>query len=181
MKFIPTAIEGVWLIEPNVFKDGRGFFLESYKKEEFAKYGITDDFVQDNQSRSAKGVLRGLHYQTAPFSQAKLVRVIQGSAFDVAVDIRRGSKTFGFYVSEILTAENKKMLYVPAGLAHGFLSLEDGTELLYKVSKPYSPAHERGILWNDPGICVAWPRLDTDYAFSEKDKKFPHLKDSSEG
>ncbi len=180
MKFIPTGIDGVFLIELASFQDKRGFFLESYKKDEFSKNGIRDEFVQDNHSRSNRGVLRGLHYQTAPYSQAKLVRVIRGSAFDVVVDIRKGSKTFGRYFSETLTAENKKMIYVPSGLAHGFLSLEDGTEFLYKVSQPYSPAHERGILWSDPEICVPWPRLDTDYAFSEKDKKFPLLKDITE-
>ena len=149
MKFTRTALEGVLIIEPQVFEDGRGFFFETYRKEEFAKNGIAEEFVQDNHSRSAKGALRGLHYQVSPFAQAKLVRVTRGKAFDVVVDIREGSKTFGRYVSETLTAENKKMLYVPSGLAHGFLSLEDNTEFLYKVSKPYSPAHERGILWNE--------------------------------
>ncbi len=179
MKFTPTVLEGVFIIEPQVFEDGRGFFFESYRQEEFTKHGIKDVFTQDNHSRSAKGVLRGLHYQVPPMGQAKLVRVARGKAFDVVVDIRKGSKTFGRHVSEVLTAENKKMLYVPAGMAHGFLSLEDGTEFLYKVSNPYSPAHERGILWSDPEIGVAWPRLDTDYALSEKDQKFPHLKNIS--
>ena len=180
MKFTPAKIEGVFLIEPEVFCDARGFFLEAYRRDEFAKNGMPDEFVQDNHSRSAKGVLRGFHYQIAPFEQAKLVRVVRGSAFDAVVDIRKGSKTYGRHLAEILTAENKKMLYLPAGVAHAFLSLEDGTEFLYKVSKPYSPAHERGILWNDPEIGVAWPRLDIEYAFSEKDKKFPKLKDIRE-
>ena len=177
MKFIPTKIEGVVIIEPNVFEDSRGFFYESYRKDEFSKNGIHGEFVQDNRSRSVKGVLRGLHYQLAPHEQAKLVSVVSGKAFDVAVDIRPGSKTFGCYVSEILTAENKKMIYIPAGLAHGFLSLADGTELLYKVSKPYSPAHERGIVWNDSQIAIPWPKLEVDYVISEKDKKFIQLKD----
>ena len=181
MKFIPTKIEGVLVVEPEVFGDSRGFFYESYRKDEFLKNGIRGEFVQDNRSRSAKGVLRGLHYQLDPYAQAKLVTVTRGKAFDVAVDMRPGSKTFGRHVSEILTAENKKMIYIPEGFAHGFLSLEDGTEFFYKVSKPYSPAHERGILWNDPGISIPWPTLETDYVISEKDKKFIRLKEFTEG
>ncbi len=178
MKFTPTAIEGVLVIEPAVFEDGRGFFLESYKKDEFAGHGILEEFVQDNHSRSARGVLRGLHYQTSPYGQAKLARVVRGKAFDVALDIRKDSKTFGRHVGEMLTAENKKMLYLPAGVAHGFLALEDGTEFLYKVSQPYSPSHERGILWSDPAVGIVWPKLDINYALSEKDKKFPLLQDA---
>lgn len=180
MKFIPTKIEGVMVIEPDVFEDRRGFFMEYYRRDEFAKQGIRDEFLQDNHSRSAKGVLRGLHYQVPPYEQAKLVRVVRGKAFDVAVDVRPGSRTFGQYVGEVLSAENKKMMYIPAGLAHGFLSLEEGTEFLYKVSQPYSPAHERGILWDDPQISIAWPKMDTPYAFSEKDTKFPYLKKTVE-
>ena len=180
MKFITTNIEGVVILEPRVFEDPRGFFYESYRKDVFFKNGIRDEFVQDNRSQSAKGVLRGLHYQLAPYQQAKLVGVVRGRAFDVAVDIRPGSKTFGGYVSEVLTAENRKMIYIPAGLAHGFLSLEDGTEFLYKVSKPYSPVHERGIIWNDPQISIPWPKLEVEYVISEKDKKFIQLKDVTE-
>ena len=177
MKFIPLKIKEVILIDPEVFEDSRGFFFESYSRDFFSRNGIQEEFVQDNHSRSLKGVLRGLHYQLLPLDQAKLVRVVSGKAFDVVVDIRPGSKTFGHYVSETLTAQNKKILYIPTGFAHGFLSLEDGTELLYKVSKPYSPTHERGILWSDPQISIVWPKLDTPYAFSEKDKKFPYLKE----
>ncbi len=177
MKFTPTGIEGVLLIEPRVFEDSRGFFYESYRKEEFAKNGIRDEFVQDNRSRSRKGVLRGLHFQIAPCAQAKLVSITRGSAYDVAVDIRPGSRTYGVFFGEILSAQNKKMIYVPAGLAHGFLSLEDDTEMLYKVSVPYSPAHEKGIIWNDSRIAVSWPKLDVEYVISEKDKKFSCLQD----
>ena len=175
MKFTATAVEGVFLIEPRVFEDGRGFFFESYRRDEFVRHGITADFVQDNHSRSSRGVLRGLHFQTAPYEQAKLARVARGGAFDVVVDIRKGSKTYGRHIAETLTADNKKMLYLPAGVAHGFLALEDGTEFLYKVSQPYSPGHERGVLWNDPKIGIAWPKMDIDYVLSEKDKKFPLL------
>ncbi len=178
MKFIPTKIEGVLIIEPKVFEDPRGYFFESYRKEDFEKNGIRDEFVQDNRSQSARGVLRGLHYQEAPYGQAKLVSVIRGSAFDVAVDIRPGSKTYGNFVSETLSAENRKMMYIPAGLAHGFLSLEDGTEFLYKASQPYSPAHERGIIWDDSRISIPWPKMETPYVISEKDKKFSRLQDA---
>ena len=175
MKFIETALPGVILIEPTVFQDERGFFFENYHKELFFKNGIREEFVQDNHSRSAKGVLRGLHYQTNPKAQAKLIRVVKGEAFDVAVDIRKGSKTFGKCVSHVLSAENKKMLYIPAGFAHGFCALEAGTEFLYKVSSVYSAAHERGILWNDPALAIPWPKLDAPYLLSEKDRKNPPL------
>ena len=180
MKFIPTKIEGVLIVEPRIFGDSRGFFYESYNREEFAKNGIGAEFVQDNCSRSVKGTLRGLHYHTEPYAQAKLVSVARGSAFDVAVDLRPGSKTYGSYVSEMLTGENRKMLYIPAGFAHGFLALEDGTEFVYKVSKPYSPAHEKGIIWNDPRIAIAWPKLETQYVISDKDQKFVQLQGSAE-
>ena len=178
MKFTATKIPGVVLIEPQVFGDGRGFFLESYREDECEKNGIRVHFVQDNHSCSAKGVLRGLHTQIAPKEQAKLVRVVRGEAFDVVVDIRPGSKSFGQWEGHILSGENKKMLFVPAGFAHGFLALEDETEFIYKVSEIYSPSHERGIRWNDPGIGIQWPKIDTPYIFSEKDKKFPALKET---
>ena len=178
MKFIPTKIPDVILIEPKVFSDERGFFFESYLKDAFRQHGIISDFVQDNHSRSTKGVLRGLHYQVAPKEQAKLVRVTRGEAFDVVVDIRQDSKTFGQWVGHLLNEEKKNMLFVPAGFAHGFLALKDGTELLYKVSDVYSPAHERGIRWDDPAIGIAWPRINAPFFLSEKDKKYPFLKEA---
>ena len=178
MKFIPTELPGVWLIEPTVFPDARGFFMESYRKDLFKKHGIDADFVQDNHSKSARGTLRGLHYQEAPFEQAKLLRVISGEIFDAVVDIRPGSKTFGRSHSVKLSAADKKMLFVPAGFAHGFLALTDGTEILYKVSQVYSPKHEKGILWEDPLLGIAWPKMGH-YLLSDKDKKFPRLKEIS--
>ncbi|HOW88168.1 MAG TPA: dTDP-4-dehydrorhamnose 3,5-epimerase [Candidatus Omnitrophota bacterium] len=175
MNFIKTEIDGVIAIEPKIFNDPRGFFYESYRKKLFAEHGIKDDFVQDNISSSARGVLRGLHYQIAPRAQAKLMRVLRGSVYDVVVDIRPRSGTFGKFVAMTLSAENKKMLYVPKGFAHGFCVLEDGTEFLYKVSDYYSPEHERGILWNDPALAIPWPKLDHPFILSEKDKKYPTL------
>ena len=165
------------VIEPGVFGDARGFFYESYREDLFTQQGIRTRFVQDNQSRSAKGGLRALHFQTKPKEQAKLVHVANGEVFDVVVDIRQGSKTFGQYYDIILSAENKRLLYIPKGFAHGFLALKDNTEFIYKVSDYYSPQHERGILWNDPAIGIAWPKLDVDYLLSEKDKKNPNLQD----
>ena len=175
MKFIPANIPEVILIEPEVFDDKRGFFFESYNREVFSKNGIPIPFVQDNHSRSSRGTLRGLHFQIAPYQQAKLVRVIRGEAFDVVVDVRQGSKTFGQYVAVTLSAENKKMLYVPVGFAHGFLALQDGTEFHYKASSAYSPQHERGFIWNDSMVNVLWPKLDIEYTLSEKDQKYPRL------
>jgi dTDP-4-dehydrorhamnose 3,5-epimerase len=177
MNFIKTPIDGVIVIEPKVFGDPRGFFYESYHKRLFVQNGIQDDFVQDNVSSSAKGVLRGLHYQIAPHAQAKLMRVFRGSVYDVVVDIRPRSKTFGKFFPIVLSAENRKMLYVPQGFAHGFCTLEEGTEFLYKVSDYYSPEHERGVLWSDPGLAIPWPTIDRPFILSEKDKKFPNLKD----
>lgn len=173
MEFKRLEIPDVILIEPEVFEDPRGFFFESYREEIFAQNGITTKFVQDNHSRSQKGVLRGLHFQIEPKAQAKLIRVIKGEVFDVAVDIRKGSETFGKHVSVRLNEKNKKMLYVPPGFAHGYCVLEDGTELLYKVSDSYSSKHERGIIWNDPSLAIKWPKLNGDYILSEKDKKYP--------
>ena len=177
MNFIKTSIDGVIVIEPKVLSDSRGFFYESYRKEFFVRNGIPDDFVQDNVSSSAKGVLRGLHYQIAPRAQAKLLRVLRGSVYDVAVDIRPGSPTFGKFFAIVLSAENRKMVYIPQGFAHGFCVLEDGTEFLYKVSDYYSPEHERGILWSDPGLAIPWPKVDREFILSEKDRKYPHLND----
>lgn len=178
MKFTHTSIPEVLLIEPKVFRDTRGFFYEFYRHDLFLKNGIDTNFVQDNQSFSVRGVLRGLHYQTAPKAQAKLVRVVRGEIFDVVVDVRPGSPTFGRHVAEILSAENKKMLFVPAGFAHGYLTLSDEAEFAYKVSDAYSPSHERGIRWDDPTLAIAWPKLDCPYLLSDKDKLFSGLKDS---
>ena len=177
LKFTPTNLPGVWLIEPRVFKDARGFFLEDYRKDIFAQHGVKDVFVQDNHSFSKKGALRGLHFQAKPKAQAKLVRVVRGEVFDVVVDIRRKSKTYGQYTAHILTAENKKMLFMPAGFAHGYLTLSKEAEFLYKVSQFYSPAHERALLWNDPQVGVKWPKLNVPVMLSEKDKKASSLKD----
>ncbi len=179
MKFIPTEIPDVILIEPKVFPDPRGFFFESYSEKKFAENGISVKFVQDNHSASSKGVLRGLHFQTEPRAQAKLVRVIKGEIFDVAVDVRPHSPTFGHYVACTLSAENRHMLFVPKGFAHGFCVLKDGTEVLYKTSDFYAPEYEKGIAWNDPAIAIPWPRLD--YILSDRDKKFPALKELFSG
>jgi dTDP-4-dehydrorhamnose 3,5-epimerase len=177
MNFMRTEIDGVIVIEPKIFDDPRGFFYESYQKKRFVQEGIKDDFVQDNISSSAKGVLRGLHFQAAPRAQAKLMRVLRGSVYDVVVDIRPRSKTFGKFFPILLSAENRRMLYVPKGFAHGFCVLEEGTEFMYKVSDYYSPEHERGILWSDPGLAISWPKIDRPFILSEKDTKFPILKD----
>jgi dTDP-4-dehydrorhamnose 3,5-epimerase len=168
MKVTPTAIPDVLLIEPKVFGDDRGFFFESFNRKAFAEAtGVDVDFVQDNHSRSARNVLRGLHYQIRQ-PQHKLVRVIAGEVFDVAVDIRKGSSTFGKWVGEILSGENKKQLWVPAGFAHGFVTLSESAELLYKVTDYYSPAHERCIAWNDPEIGIDW-KIDLPPVLSAKD------------
>jgi dTDP-4-dehydrorhamnose 3,5-epimerase len=156
MELIATAIEGVFIIEPRVFGDDRGFFMESWNADSFAKAGLDIHFVQDNHSRSARGVLRGLHYQL-PGAQGKLVRVTRGAAFDVAVDIRKNSPTFGQWVGVELTGANKRMFWLPEGMAHGFLSLEDETDFLYKCTAPYQPQNEHSIRWDDPAIGIKWP------------------------
>jgi len=156
MKFIPTAIPDVIVLEPKVFSDARGFFMESWNTRAFFQAGIPGHFVQDNHSRSAKGVLRGLHYQIKQ-PQGKLVRVIAGEIFDVAVDIRKSSPTFGKVVTVSLSAENRKMLWVPIGFAHGFYVTSDHAEVLYKTTDFYAPEHERVLLWNDPALAVRWP------------------------
>lgn len=168
MQVTATAIPDVKVVTPQVFGDARGFFLESYNKRAFADAGIDAAFVQDNHSRSAKGVLRGLHYQIDP-AQGKLVRIVAGSVFDVAVDMRRSSPTFGHWVGEMLSAENRKMLWVPAGFAHGFVALEVGTELLYKCTDFYTPAAEHCVMWNDPTIGVDWPLAGAVPLVSAKD------------
>ena len=171
-EFKKTIIEDVILISPKVFGDNRGFFLESYKKSEFLDNGINVDFVQDNHSKSTKGVLRGLHYQANPFPQAKLVRCIKGKIYDVAVDIRPNSTTFGEYVKVELSQENKQMLYIPEGFAHGFVVLSEEAEILYKTSGEYCPQADRGIKWNDEKIAINWD-IDFDPILSDKDKNQP--------
>jgi dTDP-4-dehydrorhamnose 3,5-epimerase len=169
--FTQTDIPEVILIEPRVFKDARGFFLESFKASPFVEAGITERFVQDNHSRSAKGTLRGLHYQVEPYAQGKLVRVTRGRVWDVAVDLRPESPTFRKWVADELSADNFRMLYIPAGFAHGFVALEDETDFLYKCTAEYDVASERGIRWSDPDLAVPWP---VEEAFvSERDQVLP--------
>lgn len=170
MKVTPTAIADVLLIEPKVFGDERGYFFESFNHAQFeSTLGKPVTFVQDNHSRSSKGVLRGLHYQIKQ-PQGKLVRVVQGEVFDVAVDMRSSSPTFGQWVGEHLSAENKKQFWVPEGFAHGFLVLSDTAEFLYKTTDYYAPEFERSLIWNDPSVCIHWPLLG-DPALSIKDQK----------
>jgi dTDP-4-dehydrorhamnose 3,5-epimerase len=169
MKVTPLAIPDVLLIEPQVFADDRGFFYESFNQERFEKAaGKKINFLQDSHSKSVKGVLRGLHYQLPPKSQGRLVRVIQGEVFDVAVDIRRSSPTFGQWVGEIISSDNKKQVWIPEGFAHGFLTLSDTAEFLYKTTDFYSPEHEQSIVWNDETIAIKWP-FDFEPELSKKD------------
>jgi dTDP-4-dehydrorhamnose 3,5-epimerase len=178
MKVTPLAIPDVLLIEPQVFGDDRGFFFESFNQERFEKaIGQKINFVQDNHSKSVKGVLRGLHYQLPPKAQGKLVRVIQGEVFDVAVDLRKSSPTFGKWVGEILSADNKKQLWIPEGFAHGFVTLSDTAEFLYKTTDFYSPEHEESIVWNDATIAIKWP-FDFEPSLSNKDNLGKALPDS---
>lgn len=175
VKVIDTTIEGVKIIEPDVFKDSRGYFCETYNAARYKAAGITADFVQDNESFSMKGVVRGLHWQAAPHTQAKLVRVIRGAVWDVAVDIRKGSPTFGKYVAEVLSAENGRQFFVPRGFAHGFVVLEDNTLFSYKCDNLYCKESERGLMFNDPALKIDWPKLDMPILLSEKDQKHPPL------
>lgn len=175
-EFVKQNISDVILVIPKIFEDNRGFFMESYKKSDFFKNGIETEFNQDNYSKSSKGVLRGLHYQAEPNAQAKLVRCVKGRIFDVAVDIRKNSKTFGKYVKAELSESNKNMLYIPKGFAHGFIVLSDEAEILYKTSGEYAPDSDRGILWCDKDINIDWG-IDFPPFLSEKDKKQPLLKE----
>ena len=175
-EFKRLEIPDVILITPKVFIDERGFFMETYQKGEFAKARITGEFVQQNHSKSVKGVLRGLHYQKEPYAQAKLVRCIRGEIFDVAVDIRKRSNTFGKYVSAMLSGENKNMLYIPRGFAHGFEVISDEAEVIYSVDNIYSKESEAGIIWNDSNIKIKWPIKNP--ILSEKDKKWQEIKQS---
>jgi dTDP-4-dehydrorhamnose 3,5-epimerase len=174
--FKSLSIPDVILIEPFIFRDERGAFAEMYKLSDFKKLGILDNFVQDNYSISGKWVLRGLHYQIAPAAQGKLVRVARGRIFDVAVDIRKDSHYFGKWIGVELSEDNRYMLWIPAGFAHGFVALEDNTEVLYKTTEEYAPEFERGIIWNDPEIGIEWPVKNP--VLSPKDANFPFLADS---
>jgi len=180
MKRIETDIDGLCVLEPTVHGDSRGYFMESYNSRVFSELGIKHQFVQDNCSLSGRGVLRGLHYQLGQ-PQAKLVRVLSGEVFDVAVDLRKGSETFGKWEGVILSAENKRMFFLPEGFAHGFLVLSETAEFFYKCSDFYAPAEERGIIWNDPDIAIEWPIGEMELILSEKDQALPRLAEMNAG
>jgi len=177
MKITATGIQGLLIIEPHVFNDGRGYFFESYSKVKFADAGIDIDFVQDNQSFSHKGAVRGLHAQFAPHAQAKLVRVIQGRVLDVVVDVRKGSPTYGKYETIELSGENQLQFFIPAGFLHGFATLEDNTIFAYKVNDYYSKECETGVRWNDPTLAINWGIAESDALVSAKDEVLPLFKD----
>ncbi|KJB86196.1 dTDP-4-dehydrorhamnose 3,5-epimerase [Paenibacillus sp. E194] len=177
MKATQLSFQGVYVIEPVIYGDQRGFFMESYNEQKLKEYGITFNFIQDNQSLSAEaGVIRGLHYQLYPKAQTKLIRVISGAIYDVIVDIRRNSSTFGQWVGVILSEHNHRQLLVPKGFAHGFCTLLPNTQVLYKVDEYYASEHDRGILWNDPALGIDWPT--TNPILSDKDKLHPALKEA---
>jgi len=175
-RFTPTDISGVIVIDPPVFPDDRGFFMESYKRSEFAAGGINETFVQCNQSKSARGILRGLHYQKNPKAQAKLVRALSGEIYDVAVDLRKGSSTYGKWTTVILSAENKKMLFVPVGFAHGLCVTSADAEMLYMTTQEYAPDLEAGVLWDDPDLAIEWPVANP--VLSARDRAWPRLRDA---
>jgi dTDP-4-dehydrorhamnose 3,5-epimerase len=170
-RFHQTAISGIILIEPHIVSDGRGFFMETYKRSEFAAAGIDDVFVQENHSSSRCGVLRGLHYQQPPHAQSKLIRVLSGEIFDVAVDIRPDSPTAGLWVGMPLSAENRRMVYLPDWCAHGFCVVSDQAEVIYMTTEEYTPAHESGFMWNDPRLAIEWPIASP--TLSERDARWP--------
>jgi dTDP-4-dehydrorhamnose 3,5-epimerase len=174
MKILPTKLDGVYIIEPKVFYDDRGFFLETYHQRRYAENGINCNFVQDNLSHSMRGTLRGLHYQLE-WAQAKLIQVIKGVVFDVVVDIRRGSPSFGHWVGVNLSEENKRQLFVPEGFAHGFCVLSEAADVVYKCTDFYAPEDEGGILWSDPDIAIDWPIANP--LLSDKDSRLPYLAD----
>lgn len=178
MEFKKTFIDGVYVIEPKVFEDNRGYFFESFKQQEFEQAVGNIDFVQDNESKSSYGVLRGLHYQKGEYSQAKLVRVIRGKVLDVAVDLRKSSPTFGKYVMVELSEDNKHQLFIPRGFAHGFLVMSDEAIFTYKVDNVYAPKAEASIRWDDPTIGIQWPMMMDEVKTSEKDMKGVWLKDA---
>ncbi len=176
MKYIQTEIAGLWIIEPKVLSDSRGYFMESFKQELFNQNVGKVDFIQENESGSSRSVLRGLHYQLAPYSQAKLVRVIEGTVLDVAVDLRKGSPTFGKYMAVELSGQNKRQFYIPQGFAHGFHVLSERAVFTYKVDNPYMPSHERSLRFDDPQIGIDWQITDPENVIlSEKDKNAPLL------
>jgi dTDP-4-dehydrorhamnose 3,5-epimerase len=177
MKVTDLKLPGLKLIEPDVHRDARGYFAETYNEARYRAAGIDAVFVQDNESFSQKGVIRGLHWQAAPHSQAKLVRVIRGAVWDVAVDLRKGSPTFGQWEAATLTAQNALQFFVPRGFAHGFVVLEDDTLFAYKCDNLYNPQSERGLAWDDPTVAVKWPDPGVPYLFSAKDKSHPRLAD----
>ncbi len=178
MEYIKTEIDGVYIIEPKVFNDARGYFMEAWKQAEFNDHIGKVDFIQDNESKSSYGVLRGLHYQKGDLSQAKLVRVIKGKVLDVAVDIRKSSPTFGKHVMVELSEENKRQFFIPRGFAHGFLVLSEEAVFTYKVDNPYAPQAETGIRWNDPDLAIEWPIDSSEVQTSEKDLKQPFFKNA---
>ena len=178
MEYIKTEIAGVYIIEPRVFNDARGYFMEAWKEEEFNANSGSVKFIQDNESKSSYGVLRGLHYQKGDLSQAKLVRVIKGRVLDVAVDIRKSSPTFGKHVMVELSEDNKRQFFSPRGFAHGFLVLSEEAIFTYKVDNPYAPSQEAGICWNDPDLGIEWPIDPAEVQTSEKDLKQPLLKEA---
>ncbi len=177
--FESTPVDGVFVITPKVYGDARGYFMETYQYQNFKDAGLDMEFVQDNQSKSTKGVLRGLHFQTRN-SQGKLVRVTVGEVWDVAVDIRKDSLTFGKYFGVKLSAENHKMFYIPEGLAHGFVVLSDEAEFVYKCTNYYDPGSEAGLMWNDPDLGIQWPVENLDPLLSEKDQKHPSFREYCE-
>ena len=177
MNVTETEIDGVKIVEPDVFGDARGWFCEQYNQARYKAAGIDVYFVQDNESFSRKGVVRGLHWQAAPHTQAKLVRVIRGAVWDVAVDIRKGSPTFGKHVAVTLTAENRKQFFIPRGFAHGFIVLEDDTLFSYKCDNLYCAAADRGMRFDDPALGIEWPQVDVELKLSEKDRRHPLLAD----
>lgn len=174
-EFQKTKVPGVLIVQPKVFGDSRGYFMETYKKDDYVTAGIDKEFVQDNESSSTKGVLRGLHFQKN-HTQGKLVRVTRGEVFDVAVDVRPGSATFGQWVGVTLSSEKKNMFYIPEGFAHGFLVLSDTAEFVYKCTDVYDPTSEGGVPWNDLDIAIHWPKLDVPYKTSEKDERHESFK-----
>ena len=178
MEYLKTEIAGVYIIEPRVFSDARGYFMEAWKQEEFNRHIGRVDFIQDNESKSTFGVLRGLHYQKGELSQAKLVRVIKGRVVDVAVDLRKSSATFGKHVMVELSEDNKRQFFIPRGFAHGFLVLSDEAIFTYKVDNPYAPQAEAGIRWDDPDLGIAWPIDASQVVTSEKDLRQSLLKDA---